>query len=244
MREISGVMDKDHILEEIKRVAKDNGEKAPGMMKFERETGTRRHDWFPDLWLRWSDALIEAGFSGNRLRTAYPKDFLVEKFIAFARELGRIPIKGEFLLKSKADKTFPSQHVFYQKGKEGLLRRVVQYCQEHPGYEDVSAFCSAELKQSSDSHEKKVSPSTGFVYLMRSGRHYKIGRTVSVGSRERQLAIKIPVPPTTLNKIETDDPSGVEAYWHGRFADKRGEGEWFYLSADDVAAFRRWKRIV
>jgi len=79
---------------------------------------------------------------------------------------------------------------------------------------------------------------------MRSGRHYKIGRTISVGARERQLAIKIPVPPTTIHHIETDDPIGVEAYWHRRFADKRGEGERFDLSAEDISAFKRWKRIV
>lgn len=79
---------------------------------------------------------------------------------------------------------------------------------------------------------------------MKSGHHYKIGRTVSVGSRERQLAIKIPIPPTTVHKIETDDPSGVEAYWHRRFENKRGEGEWFALSSEDVRAFKRWKKIV
>jgi hypothetical protein len=79
---------------------------------------------------------------------------------------------------------------------------------------------------------------------MKSGRHYKIGRTISVGSRERQLAIKIPVPPKTIHSIETDDPIGVEAYWHNRFSATRGEGEWFNLSPEDVKAFKRWKRIV
>lgn len=90
--------------------------------------------------------------------------------------------------------------------------------------------------------EPKVA--TGFVYLMKSGRHYKVGRTKSVGRRESELAIKIPVPPRTIHSIETDDPIGVEAYWHIRFKDKRGEGEWFELTANDVNAFKRWKRII
>jgi len=29
-----------------------------------------------------------------------------------------------------------------------------------------------------------------------------------------------------------------------RFAEKRGEGEWFNLDAEDIRAFRRWKKIV
>ena len=90
--------------------------------------------------------------------------------------------------------------------------------------------------------EPKVA--TGFVYLMKSGRHYKIGRTNSMGRRGSELAIKIAVAPKTIHTIETDDPVGVEAYWHRRFANNRGEGEWFELTADDVRAFKTWKRIV
>jgi hypothetical protein len=241
---IKTMADKARIIEEIKRIAKANGGKAPGVAVFERETGIRQSDWFPDLWLRWTDALLEAGYEGNQLQAAYSKDFLVEKFISFLRELGRVPVKGEFLLKSKTDKTFPSQKVFYQEGKEGLLRRVVRYCEDHSGYEDVLALCQKELKEPANTIEKSKKLETGFVYLMRSGRHYKIGRTIAVGSRERQLAIKIPIPPTTIHSIETDDPVGIEAYWHKRFADKRGEGEWFDLSTEDIAAFKRWKKIV
>lgn len=186
-------IDKTRILEEIRRIASDNDGKPPEKLVFERETGIRESDWFPDLWLLWNDALLEAGFLGNRLQTAYPKDFLVEKVIAFLRELEHVPVKGEFLRKSKSDKTFPSQRVFYLEGKDGLLRRVVRYCQDHPGNGDVLTLCLDELKKSTDAIEKQKAPKTGVVYLMRSERHYKIGRTNSVGSRERQLAIKIPV---------------------------------------------------
>ncbi|MDX2110117.1 MAG: GIY-YIG nuclease family protein [Verrucomicrobiota bacterium] len=237
------MIEKARVLEEIRRIAKENGGKAPGTLLFERKTGIRHNDWFPSHWLRWGDALVEAGFSCNQMQAAYSADFLVEKFIAFARELGRIPVKGEFVLRSRTDKTFPSQTVFYRDGKDALLGRVVRYCESHPEYDDVLSLCRAELKEEASAPDKERSVETGFVYLMRSGRHHKIGRTVSVGSRERQLAIKIPVPPTTIHTIETDDPAGVEAYWHRRFASKRGEGEWFDLSSDDVAAFKRWKRI-
>jgi len=99
------------------------------------------------------------------------------------------------------------------------------------------------MRRANEAKTKGAVP-TGYVYLMKSGRHYKIGKTNAVGRRERELAIQIPVPPKTIHWIETVDPTGVETYWQRRFSDKRGTGEWFELSPDDVAAFKRWKRIV
>lgn len=81
----------------------------------------------------------------------------------------------------------------------------------------------------------------GYVYLLKSGRFYKIGKTNAVGRREYELAIQLPEKTTTVHAIQTDDPTGIEAYWHKRFADRRKNGEWFELSAAEVRAFTRRK---
>ncbi len=240
---------KRHILDEIKRLAIALGGKAPGSMVFERETGIKKHDWYPDLWLRWGDAVVEAGCVPNKLQTAISDEVLIQSYVSLIRELKRLPVDGEVRRKSKTDKSFPGRTILsHFGGKEKLLEAVVHYCREHTDHEDIVALY-AEHKPTSKreaevGQEGKSKITTGYVYLMQSGRHYKIGRTNSIGRRGQELKIQIPIPPKTIHSIETDDPVGVEAYWHKRFEDKRGEGEWFDLSPEDVRAFKRWKRIV
>ena len=241
-------MDKQHILDAIKRLAIANKGRPPGRSLFEHETAIKMADWYPHLWLRWGDALIEAGYVANQLQTAISDEVLLKKYIDLTRELAHLPVEGEIRRKARTDKSFPSHSSFYRLGgKEKLLEALLRYCHEHPNHEDIIALCanrrSPSKREGGEGSSAKSKVVTSFVYLMKSGRHYKIGRTVSLGSRERQLAIKIPVPPKTIHSIETDDPVGVEAYWHDRFSAKRGEGEWFDLSLEDVNAFKRWKRI-
>jgi len=74
-------------------------------------------------------------------------------------------------------------------------------------------------------------------------RRSKIGRTKNPLRREGEVGIQLPEKLTPVHHIKTDDPAGIESYWHARFSSKRKEGEWFALTPVDVRAFKRWKRI-
>lgn len=236
-------MDRKHIVEEIRRTAAANGGVPLGSHRFYAETGIRRRDWLGKYWARWGDALREAGLAPNSLQGAYDDAFLLEKLATLTRELGSFPVREELRLKTRRDSTFPSHSTFDRfGGKHDLVDRLVRYCTESGGYDDVLAICSAiERLTPEPKVPDPADAAFGFVYLLKSGRYYKIGRTNAAGRRERELAIQLPEPTALIHSIKTDDPVGIERYWHGRFESRRKGGEWFALTAEDVVAFKRRK---
>lgn len=65
-------MNKQHILDEIKGTALENGGKALGRDRFERVTGISQSDWYGRYWARWGDAVREAGLEANVLQPRSP----------------------------------------------------------------------------------------------------------------------------------------------------------------------------
>lgn len=234
-------MKKNHILEEIRRTAAANGGTPLGKGRFLKETGIKPTDWEGRFWSRWGDALKETGFSPNKLNSAWPEDTLLESLVAFCRELGRLPVHAELKLKRRSDPTFPSANTFNRFGaKPQLVQRLADYCRKRADLADVLAMCLAQTETPSENEETESDePAIGFVYLFKSGRHYKIGKSNAAGRREREVALQLPEKTTAVHTIRTDDPAGIEAYWHSRFEQKRLNGEWFKLTADDVRAFKR-----
>lgn len=105
-------------------------------------------------------------------------------------------------------------------------------------YADVAAMLP-EVPTQSDAGAVVRSLDYGHVYLIKSGAHYKIGRSDELERRVKEIRVALPDKAVLVHSIRTDDPSGIEAYWHNRFADRRANGEWFKLTASDVAAFKR-----
>ena len=126
-----------------------------------------------------------------------------------------------------------------------LAAQLKRFCEEK-GELDVAGICAQVAKPRSPGPNENAGPSqVGYVYLVRHGsRHeYKIGRTNNPIRREGELRTELPEQLSPIHQITTDDPAGVERYWHTRFAAKRKNGEWFALDATDVRAFKRWRHI-
>lgn len=148
---------------------------------------------------------------------------------------------AELRLKARAAPGFPSHNTFQRFGTKQDLRERLRAHALAAGQQDVAALCGPPGRaEDAGSASSGVDATTlGDVYLIKSGKYFKIGRSNAAGRRERELAIQLPDRTTRVHTIRTDDPVGIEEYWHRRFADRRKNGEWFALTAADLAAFRR-----
>lgn len=238
-------MQREHVLAEIRRTAEANGGAPLGRARFEAETGIREADWLGRHWARWGDALAEAGYPPNELQGRYEDDAVLASLVGEIRRLGRMPTSAELSLRRRGDRTFPSRNVFDRFGpKAAWPKRVAAFCAGRPECADVLAIVAPLVVEGPVAPAEEAgedAPVYGFVYLLKSGRHYKIGHTLDVGRRRYDLAIQLPEAVAEEHAIRTDDPPGIERYWHARFADRRKNGEWFELTRADVAAFKRRK---
>jgi len=218
-------MEKQQIIEMILSIATQNGGRAPGIRKFESLTGIGKPGWYPKFWLRWSDAIREAGCQPNTMDRSFDKEVLIKKYIVLIRELQRFPIEGELRIKRTKDKTFPSDGAFKSLGGKSVrAAQIVEYCLTHEGFEDIIPICSEFASTEAinlDDGVSEIQP-VGYVYLFQHGprREYKIGKTNNPIRREGEISIELPEKVKPIRVIKTDDPSGVELYWHRRFKDK------------------------
>src|SRR5947209_2669033 len=233
---ISHVNSRERIIGEIKRTAEDG--KPLGRARFVGETGIGVGEC-ERYWPRWSDALREAGFEPNALNARLSDDVILAPLVDEIRRLGRLPSSRELAIRRRDGAPVASPTVYQRRygSRAELARRVVAYCP------DVAELVGPLLVEPPVERETDHPVAIGDVYLIKSGRHYKIGRSNAAGRRERELAIQLPERATRVHTIKTDDPPGIERYWHRRFADKRvrPDAEWFSLTPADVRAFKRYK---
>jgi hypothetical protein len=228
---------RDFILTEIARLAQENGGKAPGINLFASVTGITKGKWCGVYWVKWSDALADAGLAPNQLTQKLDSELMLEQLAALTLTLGHAPTEPEIRMQKRSDPTIPSSETIRSHfGSAAGLRVALRNYATKIGDQQLldvlpTSSSGPPIRASSAKH--------GFVYLLKSGPNFKIGRTDTIARRVSEIRTTLPEAVEIIHSIKTDDPAGIEAYWHRRFAEKRLNGEWFALSAADVKAFLR-----
>ncbi len=239
-------MTKQEIIKEIRRTANENGGVPLGKGRFEKETGIKPYDW-GKYWAKFGDALVEAGFKPNTLQGSYDTEFILQKYVGLIKELGRFPTSGDLSVKSHSDPEFPSKNTMRKLGDiKTTATKILEFARTKE-YSDVVKLCEETIEKHKITKKADVSNvnvNTGEVYLFKSGRYYKIGKTNDTVRRGKELRIQLPEKCVLIHSIRTDDPSGVEAYWHKRFESKRMQGEWFDLNSSEIKSFQLWRKII
>ena len=237
-------MTKEQILAKLRVLAKEYGGHI-SEDRFLKETGLSRRQFLGKYWVKWNDVLDDAGFQTKRFFT--PKvddDVIVKSFAGLIEKLGRWPTIYEQKIEHNVNELFPSEHVIRRfKNEKSLPLAIEDYCESNNVF-PLATKIARERRESEKTESQSVhhSPIAGYVYMMKSGRRYKIGKTNSPSRRHREIKLDLPDPTTLVHAIETDDPTGIETYWHKRFDSKRvRDTEFFDLDASDVAAFKRRK---
>jgi Meiotically up-regulated gene 113 len=234
---------REHIVDEIRRIAKANGGRPPGRRLFELETGIRTSEWYGVIWARWGDALAEAGFEPNQKQGKLSRQFLLEKCAQAFRHYGKAPTAIEMRMYSRLDPEFPSHTTIgnHFRGIANMIEELREWLAEREDYADVADLLPNPPTVSDMKPERIREQPVRHVYLIQSGNYYKIGRSDELERRVKEIRIALPEAAKLVHAIRTDDPAGIEAYWHRRFVHRRAHGEWFKLTAQDVSAFRRRK---
>lgn len=243
--------DKQFILGEIKRTAELNAGTPLGQTQFRADSGIREGEWKGVYWTRWSDALSEAGYRPLEWNVAIDEMQMIEEIAKLTRRLGRYPTKYDVLLAKKSIDRIPSPSALFRRigGKPKIIEKLITFCSSNEEFEDICPVLSCEIIDTppkvemvkSVNRPNKVDPS-GYVYLVKSGRRYKIGQTSNHWQRKSELHKQTAEGITEIHTIAAiDDAPGIEKYWHERFKEKRQHGEWFDLSAEDISAFKKRK---
>ncbi len=234
---------RERILSEIKRLSAENGGKAPGKAHFQQETGIAESDWYGKLWLRWNDVVADAGLTPNEKQERLPSDLVLDKYAEVCRHYGKPPSSAELRFYARETPNFISHNTFAKHfgSKDGVIAALRDRANEKGDEDLIGILPQVKAYEASTEGRGSTKASEGWVYLLQSGNHFKIGRSDELEKRVKQISIALPAKVELVHAIKTDDPPGIESYWHRRFAEQRANGEWFKLSQDDVRAFKRRK---
>jgi hypothetical protein len=255
-------MDKEQFLREVRRIAEENGGTPPGSRAFYASTDTRESTWSGKAWNEWNnwnDVLEDAGYERRAKNEKLPTSGILEQLALLTKKLGRFPVTLDMRREKRTNPDLPNDKTLLTSfgSRDQTLNALKDYCSANPQFTGLlpmleSTVLSGTFKSKGDSNDdvRHDDPlDIGYVYLIRSHDVYKIGCTRAPYRRAAEIANQSARGAELLHLISTDDPEGIENYWHRRFASRAVEavnkatGEWFHLSAADIKAFKQRKTM-
>ena len=236
-------MTKEDIGKRIRELAAERGDHV-GFAAFCEETGVKDKWLRSQVWFKgWNDLLKELGLKTKEfgvVRT--PPSRIAEAVAEIIEREGRWPTEDELRRERRRDDSFPSLKVISPLRRSGELAKLIVTLGA-TNLKFAKASVIAKQHGASKGDAINVGPNEkvkGYVYLLRSGRRYKVGKSNDPSRRYREVRLELPDETHQVHTIPTDDPTGIEAYWKKRFDAKRIRNtEFFELNADDVQAFKR-----
>ena len=142
---------------------------------------------------------------------------------------------GDILLPSDIQKLLPGLQKYASLGKHEIaLQRIQEFNQQVLSPNNNPP--KANTQPAPTWRPKPRIPKTGYVYLIHlaTTQLYKIGFSKNPQQRCTALQKVAPAQLTILHIIETEDMVHTEQKLHGRFSNKRRNGEWFELDQQDL----------
>ncbi len=238
------IYNRDNIIAEYNKLKKHLG-KPPSSRVFLKETGIHKRHLENEF---GSNAFSKLVSECGDIPQAFskPKSSLTDILIQWAqlaRSLNKLPTTGDWSFHNCSTTTdgIAKSHQIKWQDLQGLF---LEHFSKEIAWSDVVEMIPVPSSDNQILQAKDDKFINGRVYLIKSGKYHKIGRSNSVGRRHYELTIQLPEEATLIHAIDTDDAIGIEAYWHGRFRDKRKNGEWFELTTEDIKAFKRRKKFM
>lgn len=184
---------REDIIQAIKKAAQDNGGIPLGVRAFERETGIKQSEWKSVYWVRWGEALKEAGLEPNTFNKREDTSILLEKLIPVIRHFGKLPTVAEIRFYSRAHQKIPNDKTIHNHfpTRYDLVDALLKFTSSRAQYQDIFLMCQKINLPVTDTSTTK-NGQEGYVYLFKSGNHYKVGNSYNIEQRVKQIKTQMP----------------------------------------------------
>jgi hypothetical protein len=244
---------REEIIAEIHKQFAANGGDALGERTFKTATGIKESSWKGRFWVRWTDAVREAGYVPQVLNQKIPEEQLLEKLASYVTALDRFPVRDEINVHARTVTGFPVWATITNRfgGMPETAAALLEFARSK-GNDRLAELCEGRIQR----EELKPAPAPtkgagtdtalGFVYLKYSPslRLFKIGKANDSKKRGAGISLLLPHDLVPKHEIKTDCPFLMETYWKLRFKAKKKQGEWYDLSSADVETFKGRREFI